>query len=45
MNKDEFCGIFSLLKEVRNKICHSNVIYNYNKKTDQVRSINSFLKK
>lgn len=45
MNRDEFNSIFYLLKEVRNKICHSNVLYNYDNKSDQVMSINSFLKR
>lgn len=45
MNRDEFNSIFYLLKEVRNKICHSNVLYNYDNKSDQVVSIKSFLKR
>ena len=45
MNRDEFNSIFYLLKEVRNKICHSNVLYNYDNKSNQASTINYFLKR
>ncbi len=45
MNKDEFNSIFYLIKEVRNKICHSNVLFNYDNKSNQVISVNGFLRK
>ena len=45
MNRGEFTSIFYLLKEVRNKICHFNVLYNYDNKSNQVITINFFLKR
>ena len=45
MNKDEFNSIFYLIKEVRNKICHSNVLFNYDNKSNQVISVNGFLRR
>lgn len=44
MTRAEFNSIFYLIKEVRNKICHSNVLFNYDNKSDQVISVNAFLR-
>lgn len=45
MDREEFNSIFCLIKNVRNKIRHSNVLFNYKNKSDQVILANNFLKK
>ena len=44
MNRVEFNSIFYLLKDIRNKVCHSDVLYNYDNESNQVISINAFLR-
>lgn len=44
MNRGEFNSIFYLLKDIRNKVCHSDVLYNYDNESNQVISINAFLR-
>ncbi|WP_024544023.1 Abi family protein [Metamycoplasma salivarium] len=45
MNRGEFNSIFYLLKDIRNKVCHSDVLYNYDNESNQVISINAFLRR
>ncbi|GIZ05644.1 hypothetical protein MSATCC14277_2260 [Metamycoplasma salivarium] len=45
MNRSEFNSIFYLLKDIRNKVCYSDVLYNYDNKSNQVISINAFLRR
>lgn len=45
MNRVEFNSIFYLLKDIRNKVCHSDVLYNYDNESNQVISINAFLRR
>lgn len=45
MNRVEFNSIFYLLKDIGNKVCHSDVLYNYDNESNQVISINAFLRR